>query len=107
MANIFTNDNFQEDVIEASKEKPVLVDFFADWCGPCQVMAPVIDELSETMGDKASVGKLNVDQAQEIAGKYGVMSIPTVKIFRNGEVVDETVGAQSADNLKALLEKHI
>ncbi len=107
MANIFSDSNFQEEVINASNQKPVLVDFFAEWCGPCQMMAPIIDELSSEMGDKAIVGKLNVDESRETAAKYGVMSIPTLKIFRNGEIVEETIGVQSKENLKALLEKHI
>ena len=107
MANIFTDGSFDEKVIKASEEKPVLVDFFADWCGPCQVMTPVIDELSKTMGDKAVVGKINVDQSQGVAGKYGIMSIPTIKIFKGGKIVEETAGVQSADNLRVLLEKHI
>jgi thioredoxin 1 len=107
MAKMFTDENFKQEVIEASKIKPVLVDFFAEWCGPCHVMAPIIDELVSEMGDKAVVGKLNVDEARESAAEYGVMSIPTLKIFKGGKVVEETVGVQSRDNLVELLNKHI
>lgn len=107
MAHVFTDDNFEKDVIEQSKSKPVLVDFFAEWCGPCQAMIPVIDELYKEIGETALVGKLNVDEAQAMASKYGVMSIPTLKIFRNGEIVEDMVGAQSKDNLATLLKKHV
>ena len=82
MTKHFTDDNFQSDVIDASKDKPVLVDFFAQWCGPCKMQAPVIDELAEAMGDKAGVGKLDTEEAAATAAKYGVMSIPTLIIFK-------------------------
>ena len=107
MAKMFTDENFEQEVIEASKTKPVLVDFFAEWCGPCHVMAPIIDELDGEMGDKAVVGKLNVDEAREMASKYGVMSIPTLKIFKGGQIVEETVGVQAKENLVDLLNKHV
>lgn len=107
MSQIFTDDNFDKDVIEVSKSKPVLVDFFAEWCGPCQMMAPIIDDLSKDVGDKASIGKLNVDDSRVKASEFGVMSIPTIKIFRDGKIVEDLVGAQSKDVLKDLLEKHI
>ncbi len=107
MAKIFTDDNFEKEVIEQSKIMPVLVDFFADWCGPCQMMAPIIDELAKDMADKAIVGKLNVDESREKAAEFGVMSIPTLKIFKDGKIVEETVGAQAKETLKELLEKHI
>ena len=80
----FTNENFEKEAIEASKEKPVLVDFFASWCGPCKMQGPIVDELESEIADKAVVGKLNTETAQDIAGKYGVMSIPTLIVFRNG-----------------------
>lgn len=103
----FTNDNFQADALDASKEKPVLVDFFAEWCGPCQAQAPIVEELAEELGDKAVVGKLNTEEAAEIAQKYGVMSIPTLKIIKDGEVVEDFVGLQSKEDLKSALEKHM
>ncbi len=105
MAKIFNSSNFQNEVIEASKTKPVLVDFFAVWCGPCQTQGPIVDELAELMADKAVVGKLDVDQAQEISGSYGVMSIPTIIIFRDGKEAKRLVGLQDkADLLEELKE---
>ena len=105
MSNSFTQANFQTEVIEASKAKPVLVDFFATWCGPCQMQAPIIEELAKEIADKAIVGSLDVDQAREIAMQYGVMSIPTLIIFRNGEPAERFVGVQQKDDLAALLSK--
>ncbi len=107
MVKIFNDDTFEKEVIEKSKEKPVLVDFYADWCAPCQMMAPIIQALAEEMGEKAVCGKLNVDESREMAAKFGVMSIPTLKIFKDGQIVEDVVGVQSMDNLKAMLEKHI
>lgn len=107
MAKQFTDDNFSKDVIEASKDKPVLVDFFAPWCGPCKMQAPIIDEVSELMGDKAIVGKLNTEEAQATAAKYNVMSIPTLLIIRNGEVAESMVGMQAKEFLVEVLKKHM
>ncbi len=107
MSKQFKTDNFQSEVIDASNEKPVLVDFFAPWCGPCKMQAPIIDEVAESMGDKAVVGKLNTEDEQEIASKYNVMSIPTLIIFRNGTPVETLVGMQPKDGLLDILKKHI
>ena len=106
MSKDFTDKNFESDVIEVSKEKPVLVDFFASWCGPCKMQGPVIDEVSDTVGDKASVGKVDTEQSPEITAKYGIMSIPALKIFKGGNVVEEFVGLQSKESLIGALEKH-
>ena len=95
----FTDANFATEAIEASKTKPVLVDFFAVWCGPCQMQAPIIDQVAEAMGDKAVVGKLNVDEAGAVAQAYGVMSIPTLILFKDGKEVKKFVGVQMKDNL--------
>lgn len=93
--------NFEEEVLQA--EQPVLVDFYADWCGPCKMMAPVVEKIAEEIGDKAKICKLNVDDAQSIAAQYGVMSIPTFIVFKQGEPVNKTVGVQSEDVLKNML----
>lgn len=97
MALEFTDANFEEEVLKS--DKPVLVDFWAPWCGPCQMMSPVIDEVAKEIGDVAKVGKLNVDENGESAQKYGVMSIPTLIIFKDGQNVKQLVGAQSKDVL--------
>lgn len=107
MGKQFDDNNFETEVIEASKAKPVLVDFFASWCGPCRMQGPIVEEVAEAMGDKAIVGKLDTEAAQATAIKYGVMSIPNIMIFRNGEVVENIVGVQPKGSLIAVLEKHM
>jgi thioredoxin 1 len=103
MALEFTDKNFQEEVIKS--EKVTLVDFWAPWCGPCQMMGPIIDELSSEVGTKFKLGKVNVDENPAIAQNYSVMSIPTIMIFKGGKVAKQLVGVQSKDALKEELEK--
>jgi thioredoxin 1 len=103
MEIIFTDQNFEQEVIKS--DKPVLVDFWAPWCGPCQVMGPIIEELSKEMGDKVKIGKLNVDENPETSQKYEIMSIPSIKIFKGGKVVKEFTGVQNKDSLKEELSK--
>jgi len=103
MEKKFTTENFDAEVLKA--DKPVLVDFYADWCGPCKMMAPVVDQLAGELADIAVIGKLNVDENEEIATRYGVMSIPTLILFKGGEVVDKKVGVQSKDALEQLIRK--
>lgn len=105
MAKIFTADNFQTGVLELSKTKPVLVDFFAHWCGPCQEQGPIVEEVAELMADKAVAGKLDVDMARDISAEYGVMSIPTILIFRNGQEMKRLVGVQDKGDLISALEE--
>jgi len=103
MAQQFTDQNFEQEVLKS--EKPVLVDFWAAWCGPCQMMGPIIEELAEEVKEKYKIGKLNVDENRETASKYGVMSIPTLIIFKGGKEVKQFVGVQAKENLKEELGK--
>lgn len=103
MAIEFTDQNFDQEVIKS--EKAVLVDFWAPWCGPCQMMVPVVDELAKEIGDKAKIGKLNVEENPVMSEKYAVMSIPAIKIFKGGKIVKEFTGVQSKENLEKELEK--
>ena len=98
----FTDDNFATEVLQS--DKPVLVDFWAVWCGPCKIIAPFVEELAGELEGKAKVGKLDVDNNQESAIKYGVRSIPTVLIFKGGKVVDTIIGAVPKNQLKQKLE---
>ncbi|MGW8185213.1 MAG: thioredoxin [Candidatus Moraniibacteriota bacterium] len=102
MAIEFTDKNFKEEVLES--EAIVLVDFWAPWCGPCQMMGPIVDELSSEMGEGFKVGKVNVDENPNTASDYGIMSIPAIKVFKSGKIVKEFVGVQNKDTLKAELE---
>ncbi|MCD5382873.1 thioredoxin [Candidatus Gracilibacteria bacterium] len=103
MAFKFTDANFAEDI----KTGISLVDFYADWCGPCQMMGPVIDELAGEFEGKARIGKLNVDENPETSQKYGIMGIPAIKIFKDGEVVEEISGLVGKEVLVSAIEKHI
>lgn len=103
MEQVFTDQNFDAEVLKS--DKSVLVDFWAPWCGPCQAMGPIIEELAKEFEGKAVVGKLNVDENSKTAQEYAIMSIPALKIFKGGKVVQEFVGMQAKETLKEALEK--
>ena len=97
-----TTQNFNEEVLQS--DVPVMVDFWASWCGPCRMVSPMVDEIAEEVQGKAKVGKVNVDEQGDLASQFGVMSIPTIMVFKNGEAVATSVGAKSNAELLALLD---
>jgi len=103
MEYTFTKDNFQKEVVESAQ--PVLVDFYADWCGPCKMMMPVVEKLAEKYDGRVKVGKVNSDEQQELASAFNVMSIPSFFFIKNGKVVDQAVGAMTSAALEARVEK--
>lgn len=104
MAIKHINDSeFQQEISEGV----VVVDLWAPWCGPCKMIAPILEELEQELGDQAKILKLNVDENQETAKNYDVMSIPTLLVFKNGTLVDKTVGFQPKEAFKALIDKYI
>jgi len=101
-----TTENFDQEVLQSSV--PVFVDFWAPWCGPCQQMGPMIEEFAKEYDPSTlKIGKLNVDDFGEIAGKYGILSIPTFIIFKNGEPADQTMGGMMKEQLKAFIDKNV
>ena len=100
-------DTFEQDVVERSHHQLVLVDFWADWCGPCKSLAPVLDRLLAQYAGSVCLAKVNTDEQQELAARYGIRSLPTVMLFKNGEVVDQFMGAQPENMIKPLLDKHV
>ncbi len=105
MALEITDSNFEETVLKS--DKPVMVDFWAAWCGPCRMVGPIIDELSDEYEGKAVVGKVDIDSNQQYAAQFGVRNIPTVLVFKNGELVDRKVGVSSKNDYAQALENLI
>ena len=105
MALEITDSNFEETVLKS--DKPVLVDFWAAWCGPCRMVGPIIDELSEEYEGKAVIGKVDIDSNQQYAAQFGVRNIPTVLVFKNGELVDRKVGVSSKNDYAQALDNLI
>ena len=97
-----TDANFQDEVLHS--DKPVLVDFSATWCGPCRQLSPLIDDLAKEYAGRIKVGKVDIDQSQEVAGKYGIMSVPTVLFFKGGQKIDTLVGLNAKSVYKAKIE---
>ena len=102
---IITNDNFEEEVLKSSM--PILVDFYADWCGPCKMMGPVVESMEEEFAGKLKVGKTNVDDNGDIAVKYGVQSIPTMIVFKDGKEAGKLIGAYGKDALVDMIKEAI
>ena len=102
MATEIKQENFGTFV---KQDKPVLVDFWATWCGPCRMLSPIVEEVSQAHADTLAVGKVNVDECPELAQQFGVMSIPTLILFKDGEVVDKRIGYQPKDELEEMLKQ--
>ena len=105
MVQVLTKDNFEAEVLNS--QQPVLVDFWASWCGPCRMVSPVIDELAEEYAGKLKVGKVNVDEQAALASDYAVVSIPTILLFKDGQVVEKSVGARPKDDFCDMVEAHL
>ena len=102
---VFTDQNFESEVLKS--DKPVVVDFWAEWCGPCRLMAPAVEALAEEYASRAKVGKVNVDENQSVTARYQIRGIPTLLVFKNGEIQEQYVGVTSKDAIVKMLERHL
>ena len=100
-----TDNNFEKDVLGA--DKPILVDFWAEWCGPCRMIAPSVEAVAEEYGEKAGFFKMNVDENMNVPQRYGIRGIPTLLLFKGGQLVEQVVGLADKDSLKKLIDKHV
>lgn len=100
-----SKENFEQEVVNS--EMPVLVDFWATWCGPCRMLSPIIDELGELFEGRAKIAKVNVDEQKEIASKFQIMSIPTILVFKKGEIAEKMVGLRNKEALETALNKQL
>ena len=103
LISALTQDNFDKEVLQSAT--PVLVDFWAEWCGPCKMIAPVLDELADEYDGKIKIGKVNVDEQQSLAAQYGIRAIPTLLLFNKGQIAEQMVGAKSKRDLKASFDR--
>jgi len=105
MALQLTDTNFKESALDT--DKLVMIDFWAQWCGPCKMLSPIVEQLADEYGDKAVIGKLDVDNNQEVSMKYGIRSLPTILWIKNGEIVDKHVGLTTKAKLQEKIEAHL
>lgn len=101
----FTDQNFEEKVLKS--EKPVLVDFWATWCGPCRMVAPAVEAIAQEYADRAKVGKVNVDENLSVTSRYNIRGIPALLLFKGGEVAEQLTGSHSKDTIVKMIEKHL
>lgn len=102
---VLNKDNFEQEVINS--DKPVIIDYWASWCGPCRMVAPIMEDLSEEYDGKAKICKVNVDEENDLAMKFRIMSIPTIMLYKNGQMVERVVGARSKEEFKKLLDQNL
>ncbi len=104
---VATTDNFMQEVVDSSTRQPVLVDFWAPWCGPCKTLMPMLDRIADDYAGRFRLAKLNTDENQQLAGQFGIRSIPTVMLFKNGQVVDQFIGVRPEAEIRAMLDRHV